>query len=71
MSDLWKYSPDQCDGDFCSGNCDHCRQEEDDDEVSAVRHGSDESNRQPAAAGWRGSLQAAGVLGLWIQIHNA
>lgn len=47
MSDLWRYSPERCDGDFCPGNCDHCNLEEDDDEVSAVRHGSDESDRQP------------------------
>lgn len=22
--DLWGYSPDKCDGEFCIGDCDHC-----------------------------------------------
>lgn len=72
MSNLWRYSPERCDGDFCPGNCDHCScSEEDEDEMPEVRDGSDKSDGQPAAAGRRRNLPAAGMPGLWIQIHNA
>ena len=49
MSDLWRYSPELCDGDFCPRNCDRCNKEIDDDEMSQMWHGSDEGNGQQAA----------------------
>jgi len=30
MSDLWAYSPEKCDGDFCPMNCDICGKKYDD-----------------------------------------
>ena len=36
MSDLWKYDPDICDGDFCPMDCDRCpkadREEEEEED---------------------------------------
>ncbi len=28
MSDLWKYTPEKCDGDFCPMDCDTCPKED-------------------------------------------
>ena len=24
MTDIWAYSPEKCDGDYCPGDCDNC-----------------------------------------------
>ncbi len=35
MSDLWKYTED-CDGDYCPMNCDHCNREENESDNSML-----------------------------------
>ncbi len=32
MSDLWAYSPERCDGDFCPQDCDICGKADGEDE---------------------------------------
>lgn len=28
MTDMWAYTPEKCDGDYCPGDCDYCHKVE-------------------------------------------
>lgn len=33
MTDMWAYTPERCDGDYCPGDCDRCEKAEEEDGI--------------------------------------